>query len=77
MKYYALATDKDGITQVIANLPEGSQINALNVAMEHCKKTGLVFKELRKIKGTEKQNATLTKTINSKRGRKFNWYNFG
>ena len=62
MKYYALAYNENGETVVIANLPE-NYMDALIEAENFCYKKELYFKELRPVKGTEKQPEPMCKHL--------------
>jgi hypothetical protein len=71
-EYYAIALDKEGTTIPVVNL-SNVYIIAENEAKRFCKQNNLTYQYLREIPGTGRQNGTLTKTIESKRGRKMDW----
>lgn len=73
MKYYAIAYNEEtGRNVVIDNLSDVRH-EAEQEAVHYCNKYELQYQGLYPVKGSGRQNSILTKTIDSKKGRKFYW----
>jgi hypothetical protein len=69
---YATAIDKKGISHIVKDL-SGNRMEAASEAIALCKAQGLQYQGTHTVKGSGRQNGTLTKDIKSKMGRKLFW----
>ena len=69
MKFYCLAINQNG-AEVVIELQSDLSHRAVEEAHEYCRQHGLIYEDVHKVQGSEKQPETLTKYYKDRKGKK-------